>query len=81
MNGKFIWTSGMEIVAVFNSLRNNIRREVVYRIFKWTLLMELLSDNPGGRVPRIGNIGGELFSKSCFYFYLASEGPGEKVMA
>ena len=43
-----------------NSLRNNIRGEVVYRIFKWTLLMELLSDNPGGRVPRIGNIGAEV---------------------
>ena len=44
MNGKVIWTSGRKIPAVFDSLRNNIRREEGYGITKWTLLEELPPD-------------------------------------
>ena len=39
-----------------------------------TLLTELPPDNPGGRATGMGDSEGELFSKSCFYFYIAGEG-------
>ena len=50
MYGEAIWSCGKRIAAVFNSLRNNIRKEVEYQIIKWTLLKELPLHNPGGRV-------------------------------
>ena len=37
---------------------------------KWALLMELSPDNPGGWVAGMGGSGGELFNKSCSYFYV-----------
>ena len=40
----------IRISAVLNSLRNNIREEVQYRIINLTLLEEPPLDNPGGRV-------------------------------
>ena len=40
--------------------------------------MALPPGNPGGRVAGMGDIEGELFSKSCCYFYVAAEGFGEK---
>ena len=43
-------------------------------MIKCTLLMELPLDNPDGRVASMGDSGGELFSKSPCYFYVASEG-------
>ena len=76
MNSEVIWTSVKRIAAVFNNLGNDIRREVGYRIIKWTLLMELPPVNPGGRVTGMGDNGGELFKKSCCNFYVAGEGFG-----
>ena len=73
MSGKVIWTSGKRIAAVFNSLQNNIRRKVGYQIIKWTFLMELPPDNPGGWVAGMRDSEGGLFSKSCCYFYVACE--------
>ena len=64
MNGEVIWTSGKRITAVFNRMRNNIRREAGSQIIKWTILM--------------GDNGGELFSKSYCYFYVAGEEIGVK---
>ena len=55
MNGEVIWTSGKSIAAVFYSQRNNIRREVGYRIIKWTLLMELPPETNRGRVAGVGD--------------------------
>ena len=69
MNVEVIWTSGKRIAAVFSSLQNNIRRKAGSRIIKW----KLPPDNPGERVAGIGDSGGELFSKSCCYFYVASK--------
>ena len=40
--------------------------------------MELPPDNPGVQVVGMGNSGGELFNKSCCYFYVAVEGFGRK---
>ena len=40
--------------------------------------MELPPDNPGVQVVGMGNSGGELFNKSCCYFYVAVEGFGKK---
>ena len=37
VNGEVIWTSSKKIATIYNSLRNNIRREVGYRIIKLTL--------------------------------------------
>ena len=56
--------SGKRIAAVFNSLRNIILREVVYRIVKRTLLKEPSLENPGGRVAGLGDSGGELSRKA-----------------
>ena len=56
MYGEVIWTSGKRIVAIFISQHNIIRREVGYRIIKWTLLMELSPDNPGGWVAGMGTV-------------------------
>ena len=64
MYGKVIWSSGKRIASVFNNWKHNIRREAGYRIIKRTLLKEVLLDNPVGRVAGIGDMGGELFSKS-----------------
>ena len=61
-NGKVFWTSGKRIAAVFNCLRNNIRRETGYRIIKW-IHMDLPPDNPAGRVAGMGDTRGELFRK------------------
>ena len=41
-----------------------------------TLLKEFSLDNPGERVAGMGNRGGELFSKSCYYFTVVDEGFG-----
>ena len=71
MNGEVILTSDKKIVALFNSLRNNIRRGAGYRIINLTLLMELPPDNPVGWVSSMGDSGGDLLSKSCCYFYIA----------
>ena len=38
--------------------------------------MDLPPHNPGGRITGMGDSGGELFSKRCCYFYVASEGLG-----
>ena len=54
MYGEAIRSSGKRIAVVFNSLGNNIRIEVGYRIIKRTLLEELPLDNPGGRVASMG---------------------------
>ena len=40
--------------------------------------MKVLPDNPGGLVAGMRDSGGELFSKSCCYFYVAVEGFGKK---
>ena len=48
------------------------------RFVKRTLLEELYLDNPGGRVADMGDGRGELLSKSCCYFFVPSEGFGEK---
>ena len=42
------------------------------------VLKDLPLDNPGRWVAGIGDRGGELFSKSCCYFYVAGEGFVEK---
>ena len=76
MNDKVIQTSGKRIAAIFNSLRNNIRREVGYWIIKLTLHMEFRLENPRGPVAGIGDKWGELFSKR--YFSFADEGFGGK---
>ena len=55
MNGKAIWTSTIRIAAVFNDLRNHIRREVGCLIIKWTLLKKLPPDNPDERVAGVGD--------------------------
>ena len=47
MYGEVIWSSGKRIATVFNSLRNNIRREAGYQIIMRTLLKEPQLDNPG----------------------------------
>ena len=39
---------------------------------------ELSLENPGRQVTGMGDSGGELFSKSCCYFYVAAEGFGRK---
>ena len=48
INDDVIWTTVKRIAAAFNSVRNNIRREAGYRIFKWTLLrsfrLKILAD-------------------------------------
>ena len=59
MNGDVIWTSGKRIVAVFDSLRNNIKREAGYRI--------------NYQVNTPYRAGGELFSKSYCSFYVAKK--------
>ena len=78
MNSEVIWTSVKRIAAVFNNLGNDIRREVGYRIIKWTLLMELPADISGGRLAGMGDSGGELFSKSCCYFMLRVRDLGKR---
>ena len=40
--------------------------------------MKVLPDNPGGLVAGMRDSGGELFSKSCCYLYVAGEGFGGK---
>ena len=65
-------------VTVFNSLRNNIRREAGYRNIKRTLLKELPLYSPGGQVSGMGEKGGKLFSNSSCYFSVADEGFGGK---
>ena len=40
--------------------------------------MEFPPDNPGGRISSMGDSGGELFSESCCYFYVAGEAFGRK---
>ena len=68
MYGEAIWSSGKRIDTIFNSLRNNIRREAGYQIIKRTLT-ELPIDTPGGwfAVQQMLNclVKDELFSKSC----------------
>ena len=62
------------IAAVFNSLRNNIRREAGYRIIKRTLFKVPPLDNLGGRVAGKWDRGGELFSITCYYFSVEFKG-------
>ena len=71
--GETIWSSGKRITAIFNSHRNNIRREAEYRIIKRTLLKELTIELT------MGDRESKLFNKSCCYFSVASEGFGGKV--
>ena len=40
--------------------------------------MEFSPDNPGARVTGMRDSGGELFRKSCCYFYVADERFGRK---
>ena len=68
----------MPHLAVFNNLRNNIRREVGCRIIKRTFLKALPPDNLGGRVAGMENRGGELFNEICCYFSVGVEGFGVK---
>ena len=49
-------TSGRTIAAVYNSLRNNIKREARNLIIKWTLLMGIPPEHPGGWVTGIGTV-------------------------
>ena len=66
VNGEAIPFNGKRIAAVLNSLRNYIREEVGLRIIKWILPGEPPLNNPGERVTCVGDVGGELFSNSCF---------------
>ena len=65
--------SGNRIAANLNSLQNNIRGDVRYQIIKRTLLEEPPLDNLGGRVARMEDGRGELFSRSCYYFLVVDE--------
>ena len=71
MYGESMRFSGKRIVAVSNSLGNNIRGEVGYRIIKRTILEETSLNNPGRRVAGIGDSKGELLSKGSCYFFVA----------
>ena len=64
------------IAAVFNSLRNNIRREAGYRIIKWAHLMELQPDNSA----RMGDSADKLLEKVVAISTLRVRDLEEKVM-
>ena len=78
MYGEVIWSSDIKIASVFNNLWNSIRGEARYQIIKRTVLKKPPFENPGGRVVGMDNRGGELLSKSCYYFSVASEWFGGK---
>ena len=79
MYGEVIWYSGKRIAAVFNSLRNNIKREAGYQSIKWTLLMKLMLDFPGGWVAGVGDSEGEISENRMFYLTKNSLWNGKSV--